>query len=92
MSEDFKARLLSVSAVLVLPTTGFCTGAGAGGGTDATGFPVLMASYSWTMSEIDVLRVARGRESAGGTKLLVVGVLGRVAELSTDFEGKTNID
>lgn len=52
-----------------------------------------MASYRWTISEIDVLRVARGRGSDGGTRPLVVAVVVVVEEeLSTDLEGKMNID
>jgi hypothetical protein len=96
VSGGFTTRLLSAAAGVALEATGLWIGEGGGGGIDAPGLPVVpMASYRWTISEIDVLRVARGRGSDGGIRLLVVGVIVvvvEVEELSTDLEGKMNID
>ena len=42
------------------------------------------------MSEIEVLRVARGRTSGGGTRLLEAEI--GEASVSVDFDGNINID
>ena len=58
-------------------------GSGEGGPPDLALPPI--ASYRSTISDIEVRR-ARGIDSSGGTKP------GEGSELSSDFEGKINID
>ena len=66
-----------------------CSGKGEAGDTTVGGFDEPpIASYRCTMSDIEVLRTARGFASWGGNKFVVVGEV----ELSVDFEGKRNID